>query len=102
MRVAGQLRSTLEVASNVGGVSTLLLADGGNGLPAHRVLGNAVCNGLSVDKVGIVVQIRDVIANQVVVDIVGDTNFSTEELSLLLSLEPLSASEQTTYGAPLI
>lgn len=70
----------------------------GNTLEVLGVLGNRVGNGLCVDEESLLVEVVDGVASLVVVDVVSNTSLTTELLGLLLGLELLSTSEETTRG----
>lgn len=67
-------------------------------LKAHSILGHRVGNRLAIKQERIIVQVLDIITNLMVVDIVGNTSFTAEELGFLLRLELLGAGEETTGG----
>lgn len=92
----GVLARPLEHLGLVGIPSSGSLVDLGQSLEALGVLGDGVGNALGVDEVGFPVEVGNVIAGLVVVDVVGNTGLATEELSLLLGLELLSTGEETT------
>ncbi|TKW49502.1 hypothetical protein CTA1_1339 [Colletotrichum tanaceti] len=92
--VAGELGGALEVLRRVGVPAALGERDGGDGLPAHGVEGDAVGDGLCVDEVGVVVEVVDVVAGLVVVDVVGDAGLAAKEGGLGLGLDALGAREE--------
>ncbi|GJD00535.1 hypothetical protein ColKHC_09360 [Colletotrichum higginsianum] len=92
--VAGELGGALEVLRRVGVPAALGERDGRDGLPAHRVQRDAVGDGLCVDEVGVVVEVVDVVADEVVVDVVGDAGLAAEERGLGLGLDALGAREE--------
>lgn len=87
--------SPLEQLGAVGVVAALGNVDLGDRLPAHGVLGDRVGNGLGVDEEGVEVEVVNVVASLVVVDVVRDADLAAEELVLLLRLEDLGSGEET-------
>lgn len=67
-------------------------------VPAEGVGGDGVGDGLGVEQVGVVVEVGDVVAGLVVVDVVGDTRLAAEEDGLLGRLDLLGAGEETARG----
>ena len=67
-------------------------------VPADGVLGDRVGDGLGVEQVRLVVQVVDVVADQVVVDVVGDAGLAAEHDGLLGRLDLLGAREDTARG----
>lgn len=94
--VTGQLSSTLEVLSRVCSPPALLQLNSRKGFPAHGVFSDTVSDGLGVDKVSIVVQVGNVVADQVIIDVVGNTNLATKQRGLSLRLKALCSSKQST------
>lgn len=89
---------SLQNRSNLSIPSSGVVGDLGETLPGLGVASNRVGNGLGVDEESLLVEVVDVVANLVVVDIVSDTSLTTELLGLLLGLELLGASEETAGG----
>jgi hypothetical protein len=71
-------------------------------IEANSVLSNSRSNSLGVPLESIQRQVRNVIALLVVVDVVRNTHLATKEFKLLLRLDDLSASEETTRSDPAI
>jgi hypothetical protein len=70
--------------------------DRSKAVKANSVLSNSRSNSLGVPLESVQSKVGDVVASLVVVDIVSNTNLATKEFELLLSLDDLSTSEQTT------
>jgi len=70
----------------------------GHSCPAHGVFGNGVGNGLGVDKERIQGQVVNRVAGFVVVLVVGDTGYTTEESNLRFRLGDFGTREETTRG----
>lgn len=62
---------------------------------ADGVLGDRISNGPGVDQESLGIEVGKVVANQVVVPVVGDAGLTTIEDRLLGCLEHLSTSEET-------
>lgn len=67
-------------------------------LKAPRVLGHRIGDALTVEQIRLLVQIRDIVALLVVVDVVGDAGFPAKQLGLVGRLEDLGAREEPTGG----
>jgi hypothetical protein len=78
--------------------AALVEVDLGEALPAESISGNGVGNRLGVEQEGVEGEVVDRVAGLVVVLVVSDAGLATEERGLLLSLEDLSAREETTRG----
>lgn len=94
----GVLAGPLEHLGLVGVPSSGSLVDLGQSLEALGVLGDRVGNALGVEEVGLPVEVGDVIASLMVVNIVGNTGLAAEELGLLLGLELLGTGEEAARG----
>lgn len=92
------LTGPLEHLGPIGVPSPGSLVDAGQRLEALGVLGNRVGNALGVEEVSLLVEVVDVVTLLMVVDVVGNTGLAAKELGLLLSLELLGTSEETTGG----
>lgn len=69
-----------------------------NAVPAESIGSDGVGDGLAVEQEGLLVEVGDVIAGEMVVDIVGNTDLAAEEDRLLRGLDLLSAGEETARG----
>lgn len=94
----GVLAGPLEHLGLVGVPSPGSLVDLGQSLEALGVLCDRVGDALGVEEIGLPVEVGDVIASLMVVDVVGDTGLAAKELGLLLGLELLGTGEETTRG----
>ena len=63
---------------------------------ASSILGNGSSDGLGVPLESVPREVGDVVAREMVIDVVRDTSLAAEKLSLLLGLDDLSAGEETT------
>lgn len=92
------LAGSLEELGLVGVPSPGSLVDLGQGLEALGVLGDRVGDALGVEQVGLLVEVLDVVAGKMVVDVVGNTGLAAKELGLMLGLELLGTGEETSRG----
>ena len=70
--------------------------DRSQALEASSVLSNGSGDGLGVPLESVPRKVSDIVAGLVVVDVIAHTSLAAEELSLFLSLDDLSTSEETT------
>jgi hypothetical protein len=89
---------SLQNRSNLRIPSSSVVSNLGQALPGLGIASNRVSNGLGVDEESLLVEVVDIIANLVVVDVVSDTSLTAELLGLLLGLELLGAGEETAGG----
>lgn len=89
---------SLQNRSNLGIPSSSVVSDLRQALPGLGIASNRVSDGLGVDEESLLVEVVDIVANLVVVDIVSDTSLAAKLLGLLLGLELLGAGEETAGG----
>lgn len=89
---------SLQNGSDLSIPSSSVVGNLGEALPGLGISSNRVSDGLGVDEEGLLVEVVDIVANLVVVDIVSDTSLATELLGLLLGLELFGAGEETAGG----